>query len=467
MLKIRLIAISILIIGGLLAFFVYNSETNPDARFPFKLGLDLSGGTHLVYRADVSEIRVGEVRDSMEALRDVIDRRVNLFGVAEPLVQVETTAGIFTEQRENRLIVELPGITDVDQAIAMIGQTPLLEFKLERVLTQEEQVNLQRALVAIQNGEEPDEGLLLGDDIYISTELTGRFIERASLVFDNTTNEPRVLIDFNKEGSDIFAKITRENIGEVLAIFLDGSPISTPVIRGEIRGGKAEISGGFTPQEAKTLVGRLNSGALPVPIELLSSQTIGASLGEEAKTSGVRAGTIGLVAVALFMLLWYRLSGVVAIVALTFYILVMLSLFKIIPVTLTAAGVAGFILSIGMAVDANILIFERIKEELRRGEKLRDGVEKGFARAWLAIRDSNISSIITAIILFWFGTSLIKGFALVFGIGVMMSMFTAITVTRTLMIAVTKEKSGRLARFVFGSGIFNSRIENSESGIKN
>ena len=467
MLKIRLIALLVLLAGLGIGYFNFASEMQRDgvfSRFPFKLGLDLAGGTHLVYRADVSQIEQGAVGDSMEALRDVIERRVNLFGVAEPIVQVEETLGIITESKENRLIVELPGVTDIDRATAMIGQTPLLEFKLERPDSPEKETlrqAIEEALEAQQRGEEFPLSLLPSiDELYIPTELTGRFLGKATLAFDQISGEPQVLLDFNREGDEIFARLTRENVGKVLAIYLDGAPVSLPVIREEISGGRAEITGRFTPQEAKTLVGRLNSGALAVPIELLSSQTIGASLGEEAKTFGVRAGIIGLLAAALFMILWYRLPGIVAVLALGIYVALMLALFKLIPVTLTAAGIAGFILSIGMAVDANVLIFERIKEELRAGRTLREAVEEGFTRAWLAIRDSNISSIITAVILFWFGTSLIEGFALVFGIGVIISMFTAITVTRTLLLAISSERARGLIRFLFGSGLSQMKKEN-------
>jgi len=467
MLKIRFIAILLLLAGISIGYFGYASETQSDgvlSRFSFKLGLDLAGGTHLIYRADVSHIDTSEVGDAMEALRDVIERRVNLFGVTEPVVQVETTAGIISATKENRLIVELPGVTDIDQAVAMIGQTPFLEFKIERPDDDPEKQAFQEALERIaavqEEGGVIDPAFLPSiTDLYLPTELTGRFLERATLGFDNLSGEPLILLDFNKEGNELFAEITRENIGKVLAIYLDGAPISVPVIREEIRGGRAEISGGFTPQEAKRLVGRLNSGALPVPIELLGSQTIGASLGEEAKTQGVKAGIIGLFAVAVFMLVWYRLPGLVAVISLGIYIALMLALFKLIPVTLTAAGIAGFILSIGMAVDANVLIFERMKEELREGKNLREAVSDGFSRAWLAIRDSNISSIITAVILFWFGTSLVEGFALVFGIGVLVSMLTAISVTRTLLLAISSERAEGFVRVLFGTGIRGQRAE--------
>ena len=454
--KTRLIAIIFLIAGAGIGYFNYSSEISPESKFQFKLGLDLSGGTHLVYTADTSELNQTEITDSMDALRDVIERRVNMFGVSEPIVQVEES-GFLSDKKEQRLIVELPGITDTDAAIEMIGQTPLLEFKLER--SEKETAPIieayQEAQKALQEGKEIPNNPLLSQDIYASTQLTGRYLERAQLEFDQTTGEPIVSLVFNKEGSDLFAQITKENVGKVLAIYLDGAPITTPVIREEITGGRAQISGSMSPKEAKVLVGRLNSGALPVPIHLLSTQTIGPSLGAEALNAGVRAGIVGLIAVAIFLLFWYRLPGLLAIVALAIYIMIMLAIFKIIPVTLTAAGIAGFILSIGMAVDANILIFERMKEELLRSneESLPEAIKEGFDRAWLSIRDGNISSIITAIILFWFGTSLVEGFALTFGIGVLISMVSAISITRTLLFAVAKQESGKFARFLFGTGI--------------
>ena len=444
--------------GVSVAFFDYYSE-KPGARFPFRLGLDLSGGTHLVYRADVSGVQAGEVRESMDALRDVIERRVNLFGVAEPVVQVETTAGVISENKENRLIVELPGVTDVNRAIAMIGQTPLLEFRIERPESPEKEKVLkelrafEEALRA-GNGAIP-ENIPDTDALFVPTELTGRFLKKAILGFDSISGAPRVNLEFNEEGEALFARITREHTGKILAIYLDGAPISEPVIQEEIRGGKAEITGTFTPEEAKQLVGRLNSGALPVPIELLGSQTIGASLGDEAKTKGIQAGVLGFSLVALFMVLWYRLPGLVSVAALGIYVAAMLALFKLIPVTLTAAGIAGFILSIGMAVDANVLIFERTKEELRRGRELKDAVRDGFSRAWFSIRDSNISSILTAVILFWFGTSLIEGFALVFALGVFISMLTAITITRSLLFAMVPKEASSRSNAWFSAGIFS------------
>ncbi|NBD73750.1 protein translocase subunit SecD [Patescibacteria group bacterium] len=434
--RVRIAAVWILILGGLLGYFLYTSEQAEDGRFPFRFGLDLTGGTHLVYDADVSEVPPTEVEQSMGALREVIERRVNLFGVSEPLVQTERSS-IFAEGgSQHRLIVELPGVTDVDEAVRLIGQTPLLEFQL-----------VDPAAPATATG----------SDRYLDVGFTGRFIERAQLSFGTNqpgaVNEPTVVVNFNSEGTRLFGEITTENVGEQLAIFLDGELLSTPVINEPITGGAATISGNFTPESARDLVRDLNFGALPVPIELQSTQAIGASLGEETLARGVQAGLIGLGLVALFLLLWYRLPGLVAVVALTIYIALMLALFKLIPVTLTAAGIAGFILSIGMAVDANILIFERLKEELKLGKKLDHAIRDGFARAWAPIRDGNLSSILTAIVLFWVGTSLVQGFALTFGIGVLVSMLTALGVSRTLLLAIAVTRDEQTASRWFGNGI--------------
>ena len=461
--KIRLISILFLIAGVGLGFFNYYSETNGSSRFPLRLGLDLSGGAHLLYKADVSGISAGEEKEAVESLRDVIERRINLFGVAEPLVQVEETSGIISNDKEFRLIVELPGVTDVDAAISMIGQTPLLEFKKER--SPEDVERYKKAFEEFQNAQSDGNADFIPDPIlnegpYQDTGLTGRFLKRASLEFDSTTGEPKVVIEFDDTGADMFAALTKENVGKTIAIYLDGAPISTPIVNEEITGGSAVISGNFKPDEAKELVGRLNSGALPVPISLLSTQTIGPSLGKQAYEQGIRAGIWGLIAVAVFLIFWYRLPGLLAVIALGIYLVMMIALFKVIPVTLTAAGIAGFILSIGMAVDANVLIFERMKEELSKkyndregeGKDIREAANDGFTRAWASIRDGNISSIITAIILFWFGTSLVKGFALTFGIGVLVSMISAITITRMFLYSIAPENGGKIIRFLFESG---------------
>ena len=288
---------------------------------------------------------------------------------------------------------------------------------------------------------------------FVSTGLTGRYLKRAALEFDQTTREPRVSLQFDDTGTKLFAQITKDNVGKMVAIYLDGAPISTPVVREEIPNGQAVISGSFTPTEGKQLVGRLNSGALPVPITLLSRQTIGAVLGSNAVSAGVKSAIIGFLVIALFLILWYRLPGVIAVLALCIYIAIMLALFKLLPVTLTAAGIAGFIISIGIAVDANILIFERLKEELHLGHTVAEAVSAGFSRAWSSIRDSNISSIISAIILFWFGTSLIKGFALTLGMGVLVSMFSAIMISRVFLSGLVLIGENKTARFLFSSGL--------------
>ena len=438
--KERWIALILLIAGIGVGYFVYASEVNPESRFDFKLGLDLAGGTLLTYEADVSGLPDGEVDDAMQSLREVIERRVNLFGVSEPVVQTEQAG--FGDDRSERLIVELPGVTDIDEAVRQLGETPLLEFKL---LSQEALVQAQvQQQLALSSGATTT---VDGIDPYQSTGLTGALLKRARLDFTSGGGHagggiagPSVLLEFNSEGRDLFAEITRENVGEVLAIFLDGVPITEPVIRTAITDGVAVITGTFTAEEGREIVRDLNFGALPVPIELAGAQTIGATLGADTVDAGLQAGVWGLLLVALFLLLWYRLPGLMAVVALGIYVALMLALFKLIPVTLTAAGIAGFILSVGMAVDANILIFERMKEELQAGKKLRDAVELGFARAWLSIRDGNVTSILTAIILFYTTTSLVKGFALTFGLGVIVSMLTAITVTRTFLLACASEK---------------------------
>lgn len=458
--KTRITALLILALGVGIGFFVYKSEVahrtlavgteaHGIAKFPFRLGLDLSGGTHLIYHADVSKVASTEVKDSMDALRDVIERRVNTFGVSEPVVQVQN--GGFSNAGEERLIVDLPGVTDVAKAIAMIGQTPLLEFKtINPKPTTAQSITIDKDGVASP---------IAVPDPYIATELTGRYLSKATLEFNQTTGEPTVSLQFNDAGSALFEKITRENIGKPVAIFLDGEVISAPTVNDTITGGKAQITGNFTPQEAKTLVGRLNSGALPVPIDLISTQTIGPSLGAQATSAGVKAAIIGFLAIALFLIIWYRLPGVVAVLALSMYVAIMLAIFKLMPVTLTAAGIAGFIISIGIAVDANVLIFERIKEELRSGHSIVESIKHGFSRAWFSIRDSNISSMITAIILFWFGTSLIKGFALTFLIGVIISMISAISITRLFLSTLNIKKTSKFTNFLFGSGFSSARAQ--------
>ena len=425
-----------MIVFVFLGYFLVIGE-RPGARFPFRYGLDLVGGTELVYKADTSG--VSDVNGAMQSLKEVIERRVNIFGVSEPLVQTEQ-AGIISGNAEEHLIVELPGVSDIELAKNLIGETPVLEFRLEKPEAE--------AILATMASGTP----VRLDDIFYPAELTGRYLAQARLEFDPNTGVPLVGLEFTSEGADLFARITRDNIGKSLGVILDGSMLSAPTIQGEITGGKAQITGTFTLDEAKVLVRNLNYGALPVPISLVSSQTIGATLGDEALQSGLKAGLIGFLILSLFLILWYRLPGVIASLALVMYIILSLVVFKLVNVTLTAAGLAGFILSIGMAVDANVLIFERTKEELKKGKSISDSLHEGFSRAWLSIRDSNTASIITAVVLFWLGTSAVKGFALTLGVGVLVSMFTAITVSRVFLFAIAPSNENRFKRFLFSNG---------------
>lgn len=391
-----------------------------------QLGLDLQGGTQLVYKADLSHIASADYDTAMTSVRDVIERRVNAFGVSEPLVQTSTSGG------EHRLIVELAGITDVNEAIKLIGQTPLLEFK------EPDTSKTPPSAVDTSTLDSADSATIAKiqaeqDAYFKSTGLTGAMLSRAQVDFDKTTGQPQVAIKFNAEGTKLFADITKRNINKPIAIYLDGAIISAPTVNTTISTGDAVISGSFTLNDAKNLVERLNAGALPVPITLLSQQTIGASLGKDSIEKSILAGFIGMILIAIFMIVHYRLPGFLAVIALGVYAFVLLALFKLIPVTLTLAGIAGFILSLGIAVDANVLVFERMKEELRHGAIIQTAIADGFKHAWLSIRDSNLSTLISCIILGWFGTSIIKGFAVTLGIGIVVSLFTAIVVTRTLL----------------------------------
>ncbi len=434
----RLIAALILLVGAGIGWFVYSSQVQ--AYRPFKLGLDLSGGTHLVYSADTSKLSGSQISDALAALQAVIEKRVNAFGVGEPIVQ--TQQGGTLGNGEYRLIVELPGVTDVNKAVAAIGKTPLLEFKLVKPDFQ---------------GKLEDENGVPNPAAFVDTGLTGAYLTSAQLQFGNGSSQlaqqAMVTVNFNSQGEKLFGDITSANVGHQLAIFLDGHVLSAPVIQDKILSGTAVISGNFTPQTAKELASNLNLGALPVPIQLVSTQTIGATLGDQALHAGVYAGLVGFIILSIFMVLWYRLPGIVAVVSLVLYTIMMLALFKLIPVVLTAAGIAGFILSVGLAVDANILIAERIKEELARGKSAEEAIKEGFSRAWLAIRDSNVAHIIASIILFWLGTSIIKGFALVFGLGVIVSMFSAITISRGFLRALGINAHTTVGKFLMRSGL--------------
>lgn len=464
--RIFAVVIGILVLG----WFVFTNATSNDSSHAFKLGLDLAGGSHLVYEADTQGLNQAEIPELMGVLRDVIERRINVFGVSEPIVQIESSSAV-AETKSERLIVELPGVTDVNDAVAEIGRTPLLEFKLidrgamtameQRLISESQTEAVATGGKEVKNVKEETSNNI---DPYIDTELTGRYLQSAALNFaggqsGSLANEPIVSITFNATGADLFEQITRDNVGEQLAIFLDGEMLSAPVINQPISGGRATISGGFTPEEAKALAQNLNFGALPVPIELVGTQTIGASLGVELLEKGVLAGALGLLFIMVFMMFWYRALGLAAAVSLLGYVVMMLALFQFVPVTLTAAGLAGFVLSLGMAVDANVLVFERIKEEWQAGKTMRAAAQDGFARAWSAIRDGNVTSLLSAIILFWFGTSIVKGFALVFGLGVIVSMVSALLVTRWLTQALpdVKKDAGGLWPILYRSGFKRSK----------
>jgi protein-export membrane protein SecD len=507
------------------------------AKMKINLGLDLQGGIHLIYKVDTSGVESGKIPDALSGLQDIIERRVNAFGVAEPLIETSKSGS------EQRLIVELAGVKDIEKAKEMIKETPFLEFKKmeapaeqppqelsaeDMAYNEQQKAKAEDLLRQIQGGadfselakansEDPgskeqggDLGFVKkgtfvpefdkvlfdsnlepgqvypevvesqfgyhiikliesrgeGEDkevhaqhillaaktpppvqqtpTFIDTGLTGKNLKRADVQFMSQTGKPEVGIEFDSEGARNFAQLTKDNIGKQIAIFLDGQVISAPTVQSEITDGKAVITGNFSLEEAKKLAQRLNEGALPMPITLIGQQSVEASLGKASLDKSLKAGAIGLVLVMIFMIIYYRFLGFVASVALVIYTSIMVALFKMSTgtpwsITLTLAGIAGFILSVGMAVDANILIFERTKEEIRKGRTLRSAVDEGFHRAWPSIRDSNISSIITSLILIWFGTGFVKGFAVTLLLGVLVSMFTAIILVRTVLTALIGE----------------------------
>lgn len=400
--------------------------------FPLKLGLDLLGGTQLVLQTQMEKIDPKERDQALESAREVIERRVNLFGVSESIIQSSKIGNT------RRILVDLPGIKDASSAANLVGKTAQLEF---------------RELVGTPSAkpEEASAALLPIEEINLQntkeTSLTGADLKRAQVTFGASSGQkrtgPQVNIQFNLEGSKKFAEITKRNVGKQLPIFLDDVVISAPVVNQEIIGGDALISGNFTLDEAKRLSIQLNAGALPVPIKIIEQRSIGASLGAQSIQKSIVAAIIGLVSVIVFMVAYYGYLGLIATFALILYTLFVAAIFRtglfiLPPVTLTLAGVAGFILSIGMAVDANILIFERMKEEKRWGKTNLQALELGFRRAWSSIRDSNVSSLITAAILYFIGSGVVRGFALTLAIGVLVSMFTAIVVTKTFLKLIIK-----------------------------
>jgi preprotein translocase subunit SecD len=382
-------------------------------RGPFKLGLDLVGGTHLLLQADMSKVAAQDKPSALNGLIQVIGKRINQYGVSEPIIQAQGT---------DRVIVELPGVKNVEQAISLIGQTAQMDFREQVVNKDTGKTDWVTAKATGSDGQEH--------------ELTGQYFKRADVGFDQTTGAPKILFQFNDEGAKLFEQITQRNLYKPVGIFLDNQAISTPTVNGVISG-QGEITGRFTLEEAKNLSIEMNAGALPVPVKVIEQRDVDATLGSDSVARSIIAGEIGMAIVVIFMVIYYRLPGVLASGALLVYTLLAMAEFKLLPVTLTLAGIAGFILSIGMAVDANILIFERMREEMRAGKTLGAAIDAGFDRAWSSIRDSNISTLITCVILFWFGSnygaSIVMGFALTLGLGVITSMFSAITVTRTFL----------------------------------
>ncbi len=491
------------------------------------LGLDLQGGTQLIYQTDTSNIPDDQRAAAVEGARDVIERRVNFFGVGEPLIHTAKAAN------EWKIVIELPGVKNVKDAIKMIGETPILEFREqgapEQLTSQEKKdrenynkkaeqrandilkkvlktgvdfavlakeysedsgskaqggdlgwfsegtmvPEFEKAAFALKKGEttkqlaessfgyhiikkfderktadEKEE--IKASHILIKTQsleidlnrpeyqwqytgLTGKQLKSAQMTFGGDTNEPEVSLEFNEEGTKLFSEITQRNVGKPVAIFLDGVPISIPTVRETITGGKAVITGNFNIKETKELAQRLSAGALPVAINLVSQQNIGPSLGRLSVNKSFVAGIIGLLAVMIFMIALYGFYGLIASIALLIYALINMAVYKLLPVTLTLSAIAGFIISLGMAVDANVLIFERIKDEKRLGKFGETAINDGFRHAWIAIRDGNITTLITCFILYYFGTGLIRGFGLTLGLGVILSIFAAITVTRNLL----------------------------------
>ena len=383
--------------------------------FNLILGLDLAGGSHLVFEADTSNIDPDDVGNALDSLRDVIERRVNLFGVSEPVVQTSSFNG------KDRIIVELPGIKDTKEAVNTIGKTAQLLFAEVPQSTESASFKL--------------------------TDLTGADLSKASVAFDQQKNgNPVIQLQFSEEGAEKFEKITSENIGNPLAIILDNEVISAPIVQEVISGGQAVISGDFTLDQAKQLSLQLNAGALPLSINLVEEKTVEAILGTESVNKSIKAGFIGLSMVLLFMILSYGWLGVIADLGLIIFGVITLSLYKLIPVVLTLPGIAGFLLSVGMAVDSNILIFERYKEEkLRRNPQ--DALEVSFGRAWDSIRDANIASLVTAFILanpfdwsFLHTSGPVRGFAVTLALGIGISLFTGIYVSRNLLRVFVKEK---------------------------
>ena len=384
-------------------------------------GLDLAGGSQLVFEADTSKISSEKKKTSLESLRNVIERRVNLFGISEPNVKTSNFQG------HDRIVVELPGVNNTKEAQALIGKTAQLVFS--------EVVEIPGV-----DGATPSAVLK-------PTDLTGADLSSADVTFDGNTGKPAVSLTFTADGGEKFAKITGDNIGKPVAIVLDSEVVSAPNVQEKITGGNAQITGSFTLDEAKNLSIQLNAGALPVPISLVEERTIGATLGRESISKSIIAGLVGLGMVMLFMIISYGTLGLIADIGLIVFGVITLALYKLIPVVLTLPGIAGFLLSVGMAVDSNILIFERFKEEKGKHTTISDALEVSFGRAWDSIRDANIATLLTAFILanpldwnFLHTSGPVRGFAITLALGIAISLFTGIIVSRNLLRLFIRER---------------------------
>ncbi|MBI3576675.1 protein translocase subunit SecD [Candidatus Gottesmanbacteria bacterium] len=399
-----------------LSFHLFGIRVNRSIKT--HLGLDLSGGTHIVLDANMKDIKPQDRKNALESAKEVIERRVNFFGVSEPIVQTAQSRDSY------RIVVELSGTSDVEQAVATLGQTAQLEFR------------------EFAHPAEATEGAFVIPTL-VNTKpvgINGKDLARASLTFSTQNGEPEVAIEFTAEGGKKFGDVTSRLVGKHLPIFLDEFPLTWPTIRTPITDGRGVITGGFTKDQAKILALQLNAGALPVPVSVIEKRTVGATLGSASVVKSIGAGVIGLILVAAFMIAKYGWLGLLADCALLLYGLITFAIFRLVPITLTLPGIAGFLLSMGMAVDANILIFERYKEELRRGKPVGIAMELGFGKAWHSIRDANITTIITSLILYNPGnwtylpsSGLVRGFAATLLIGVLISLFTGIVVTRTFI----------------------------------
>ena len=414
--------ILILLLFGFALWAVVPLDSERLGRQGLTLGLDLRGGSHLVYEADLSQKDPSQSDDdAMQGVLGKIERRVNEYGVTEPIIQ---------RQGHDRILVQLPGVTDVDKAKKLIGETAELDFREMELdessrLVFDEEGKPKWTALAVAVGSDGEE-----------KALTGKYLKPNAYVdLSQQLNEPEVAFEWDEEGAVLFEQVTKRNLHKPLGIYMDGEPISWPTVQAVIE--ERGVITGLSMEEARTLAIQLNSGSLDVPLKVIQEQDVDATLGADSIQKSLIAGAIGLALIVLFMALYYRVSGFVAICALAVYGVLLLAIFKLVPITLTLPGVAALILSIGMAVDANVLIFERMKEELRSGRTLGAAVETGFNRAWPAIRDSNVTTFIACIVLYWFGGTLgafmVRGFALTLFIGVALSMFSAIVVTRTFL----------------------------------